>query len=183
MVKTHIEKKKNKTNEEIKNIKKWDKFRQTLIQGYTYIYIYILNGNLIFNIKNINIKIKKELPSGVSYVSIEFLRIFQKTNNIEIQTGENNNEFGLRKKNGYIWPVDGYHNCSKHKCIGNGRDPCFWDRFVFEFQGTYWHRDKKKKDLEKKQFYIKNGYKWFEISEKFWTNKKKLLKSIKNLSK
>ena len=38
------------------------------------------------------------------------------------------------------------------------------------------------KDLEKKKFYIEKGYKWFEISEKEYTNRKKLIKSIKQNS-
>ena len=37
------------------------------------------------------------------------------------------------------------------------------------------------KDLLKKQFYIEKGYKWFEISEREFTNRKKLLKDINQL--
>mgnify|MGYP001308619122 FL=1 len=90
----------------------------------------------------------------------------------------NKGEHKERKDNGYFWPVDGYHNCEKHKCCGTREKPCIWNNYVFEFQGTYWHKDKKEKDLDKKKFYIKKGYKWFEITEDEWTNRKKTFKSI-----
>lgn len=67
------------------------------------------------------------------------------------------------------------------KCCGTRDKPCFWNKYVFEFQGDYWHKDKNK-DLAKKEFYIKKGYKWFEITESEYINRKKLFKSINHLS-
>lgn len=174
--------KENKTEEEKENITKWDKFRNSLVPTKTTLEFIIDNDELIVSVlynKEIH---KYNKPSGCSFVQIEFLEKFSLANNIEIQHAMNGGEYKERKLNGYFWPVDGYHDCEKHKCCGTQDNPCFWHKYVFEFQGDYWHKDKKTKDLAKKEFYTKKGYKWFEITENEYTNRKKLIKSIEQNS-
>jgi hypothetical protein len=172
-------KKKTKTIEEKENIIKWDTFRKGLVPTITTIEFYTENSEYIL----IQIKYNKNIhkynkPSGCSFASLEFFDIFSKTNNIEIQTAKNGGEHKERKENGYFWPVDGYHNCRHHKCSGSSTNPCFWNNYVFEFQGDYWHKNKKNKDIEKKKFYTQLGYKWFEITESEWYNNKKVMKQL-----
>ena len=171
--------KENKTTEEKYNIKKWDTFRKSLVPTKTTLEFIIGKDELILHVLYNEEVHKYNKPSGCSFISMEFFKNFSITNDIEIQHAMNGGEHKERKENGYFWPVDGYHNCEKHKCCGTQYKPCFWHKYVFEFQGTYWHKDKKYKDLEKKEFYIKKGYKWFEITENEYINKKKLIKSIK----
>lgn len=172
----------NKTADEKENIKKWDIFRKCLVPTKSTLEFSIVKNELIVCVLYNEEVHKYNKPSGCSFVSLEFLRDFGIINNIEIQHAMNGGEHKERKENGYFWPVDGYHDCEKHKCCGTRYKPCFWDKCVFEFQGDYWHKDKKNKDLAKKEFYIKKGYKWFEITEIEYINRKKLIKSINQLS-
>ena len=173
--------KKNKTAAEKENIKKWDTFRKCLVPTKTTLKFIIDNDELIVKVLYNEEVHRYNKPSGSSFIADEFFDKFSKANNIEIQHAMNCGEHKERKQNGYFWPVDGYHNCEKHGCSGTKDKPCFWNNYVFEFQGTYWHKDKKDKDLLKKQFYIEKGYKWFEISEREFINRKKLNKNIKRL--
>ena len=174
--------KKYKTDAEKKNIIKWDTFRKCLVPTKSTLEFIINNDELIVRVLyNENVH-RYNKPSGCSFVSLEFFDMFSNINNFEIQHSMNGGEHKERKQNGYFWPVDGYHNCRKHKCCGTQDKPCIWNNYVFEFQGDYWHKDRKMKDLEKKKFYIEKGYKWFEITEKEYTNRKKLIKSIKQNS-
>lgn len=174
--------KKNKTKEEEENIRKWDTFRNSLVPTKTTLEFSIVENELIVYVLYNEEHKKYNKPSGCSFVSLEFLKDFGIINNIEIQHAMNGGEHKERKDNGYFWPVDGYHDCGKHKCCGTHYKPCFWNKYVFEFQGDYWHKDKKNKDLAKKEFYIKKGYKWFEITESEYNNRKKLIKGINHLS-
>jgi hypothetical protein len=174
--------KKEKTKEEKINIKNWDTFRKSLVPTKTTLEFSIVKNELIVYVLYNEEHQKYNKPSGCSFVSLEFLNHFRISNNIEIQHAMNGGEHKERKDNGYFWPVDGYHDCEKHKCCGTRDKPCFWNKYVFEFQGDYWHKDKKNKDLAKKEFYIKKGYKWFEITESEYINRKKLIKSINQLS-
>ena len=174
--------KKNKTKEEKENIRKWDTFRKSLVPTKTTLEFSIVENELIVYVLYNEEHQKYNKPSGCSYVSLDFLKDFSINNNIEIQHAMNGGEHKERKDNGYFWPVDGYHDCEKHKCCGTHDKPCFWHKYVFEFQGDYWHKDKKDKDLAKKKFYIEKGYKWFEITESEYTNRKKLINSIKKSS-
>ena len=174
--------KENKTKEEKENIRKWDTFRKSLVPTKTTLEFSIVENELIVYVLYNEEHQKYNKPSGCSFVSLEFLKDFGIINNIEIQHAMNGGEHKERKDNGYFWPVDGYHDCEKHKCGGTRDKPCFWNKYVFEFQGDYWHKDKKNKDLAKKEFYIKKGYKWFEITESEYINRKKLIKSINHLS-
>jgi len=112
-----------------------------------------------------------------SKVSIEYLNYLAKTQSIEIQHELNGGEFQLRNpKNGYFWPVDGYHNCHIHKCQGTELAPCPYHNHIWEFQGDYFHGNPLKyaasdkfhhmsyekkhiKDAEKKKYYEECGYK------------------------
>ena len=171
-------KKKDKTIEEKKNIKKWDTFRKSIVPTITTIEFF--DGDKELNIVvSFNKRIHKyNKPSGCSFVSIEFFNKFSQANNIEIQHAMNGVEHKERKDNGYFWPVDGYHNCQKHKCSGTEENPCFWNNYVFEFQGTYWHKNKRDKDLKKKEFYLSKGYNWFEINEYEWNCMKRTILKI-----
>jgi hypothetical protein len=174
--------KENKTKEEKDNITKWDTLRKSLVPTKTTLEFIVCNGELILRVLYNEEHHKYNKPSGCSFIQIEFLNNFGSANNIEIQHAMNGGEHKERKQNGYFWPVDGYHDCEKHKCCGTHDKPCFWHKYVFEFQGDYWHKDKKYKDLAKKNFYIEKGYKWFEITEKEYTNRKKIINSIKQSS-
>jgi len=170
--------KKNKTKDEKNNIKNWDTFRKSLVPTKTTLEFIIVNGELILRVLYNEGLHKYNKPSGCSFIQIEFLNNLASANNIEIQHMMNGAEHKERKKNGYFWPVDGYHDCEKHKCCGTQDKPCFWHKYVFEFQGDYWHRNKKEQDLAKKDFYIEKGYKCFAITETEYINRKKLIKSI-----
>jgi len=173
-------KKESKTDSEITNIKNWDKLRKSLMPTKTTLQFFDTEEFILVNVIHNNNVHKYNKIHGASFVQLEFLKIFGNTNNIEIQHTNNKGEFKLRNpENGYMWPVDGYHNCAIHRCTGDRHNPCIWNNTVFEFQGTYWHRDKKEKDLKKQKFYTSEGYKWFEITEKEWTSRKKLMKAIK----
>ena len=168
----------SKTSDEKKNIKKWDCFRESLVPTITTLEFYDKNTYILVKIShNKNIHKYNKIP-GCSFVSLEFFKHFEHSNNIEIQTAKNGGEFKLRKENGYFWPVDGYHNCRDHKCCGTSENPCIWHNYVFEFQGDYWHKEKKHKDLAKRKFYEEKNYKWFEITEFEWNKRKRTLKAI-----
>lgn len=173
-------KKKDKTLEEKKNIKMWDLLRKSIIPTKTtfifknkcdYIEVYITHNNDLKKYNKIH---------GCSFAQLEFLDTFARLNNIEIQSAKTR-EFAIRSPNGYFWPVDGFHNCSQHQCCGTKENPCIWNNTVFEFQGDYWHKNKKEKDLNKKRFYESKGYKWFEITESQWNTRKKTIKLINKL--
>lgn len=172
--------KKDKTETDKKNIQIWDILRKSVVPTKTTLQFFeeidYIRVNIVYN-QNVH---KYNKPSSCSFVQIEFLNTFSKIHNIEIRHSMNGGEHKERKKNGYFWPVDGYHNCSEHKCCGSVDRPCIWNNYVFEFQGTYWHKDKEEKDKEKKEFYEDKGYKWFEITESEWSKRKKLMKNIVN---
>jgi len=172
--------KKQKTKNEKDNIKRWDILRSSLVPTLTTLHFFDTNEDYVRVVVTYNKNVHKyNIPSGCSFVSMAFLNTFGKTNNIAIQHSMNGGEHKERNPtNGYFWPVDGYHNCSVHKCNGTHEKPCLWNNYVFEFQGTYWHKDKKEKDLAKKEFYLSKGYNWFEINESEWTNRKKVVKAI-----
>ena len=170
--------KEKKTKEEMENIKKWDTFRESLVPTKTTLDFCQFDNILILRVLY-NKEVKKyNKPSGCSFVSLDFFKIFSLANNIEIQHATNGGEHKERKENGYFSPVDGYHNCEEHQCCGTKDKPCFWNKYVFEFQGDYWHKNKKDKDLAKQECYIKKGYKWFEITEREYTIRKRLIKAI-----
>ena len=169
---------KDKTAADKDNIKLWDTLRETLVPTKTTIEFYKEDTYTLVFVRHNNSVHKYNKPSGCSFVSMEFLNTFGKINNIEIQHAMNKGEYKVKQTNGYFSPVDGYHNCSIHRCDGTHEKPCIWHNFVFEFQGTYWHKNKKEKDFAKKQFWIENGYHWFEISETEWTNRKKIMKRL-----
>ena len=166
------------TEKEKENIINWDTFRKCLVPTKSTLEFIIDKDEIIVRVLYNKEVQKYNKPSGCSFVSIDFFEKFSQANNIHIQHSMNGTEHKERKENGYFWPVDGYHNCEEHKCCGTEDKPCFWHKYVFEFQGDYWHKDKKYKDLAKKKFYIEKGYKWFEITETEYTNRKKLIKSI-----
>jgi hypothetical protein len=182
----------NKNNKE--NIKLYDNFRCTIIpKSYS---LELIERNEYFDcniIENDLIDKKKKLKK-TSNACIEWLNYLSKTNCIEIQHEYNKGEFQLRNpKNGYFWPVDGYHNCNIHSCSGNLENPCKFNNHIWEFQGDYFHgnpskydkddkfhgtsySNKHNKDLDKKKFYEENGYivniKW----ESEWIDDKKHMK-------
>ena len=173
-----------------KNVNLYDQFRKTLIPKE---YSFKLNEEEEYFICNVisNATIEdKEKSKASSKVSIEYLNFLEKDLSIEIQHEHNGGEFQLRNpKNGYFWPVDGYHNCNIHKCQGTELAPCLYYKYIWEFQGDYFHGnpikysssdtfhhmsyDKKHvKDAEKKKYYEDCGYtvvcKW----ESEWANDK-----------
>ncbi len=171
-----------KTDKDIFNIKMWDLFRQTLVPTQTTLrFLYTPTLLLMYVSCNRGFQ-RYNIPRGCSFVSMEFFDIFCKSQNIEIQHAMNGGEFKERKENGYFWPVDGYHHCEKHRCVGTSNYPCRWYNFVFEFQGVYWHKNKRQQDIEKNRFYIRKGYKWFEMREEEWILRKKTLNQIRKQS-
>jgi len=188
----------NKLSKE--NIKLYDKLRCSIIPK-----LYSLNliekeeyfeCNIIKNeiIKNEIIKNEIVNKKKTSKACTEFLNYLSKSLCIEIQSEHNKGEFQLRNpKNGYFWPVDGYHNCNLHKCSGNLENPCQYNNHIWEFQGDYFHgnpskynkddifhgisySNKHEKDLNKKHFYENQGYnvniKW----ESEWIKDKEIMK-------
>jgi len=139
----------------------------------------------------INLLKKKKKSSNAC---IEWLNYLSNKYSIEIQHEYNKGEFQLRNpKNGYYIPVDGYHNCTIHRCSGDSNNPCQFNNHIWEFYGDYYHGNplkynkndkfhnisysiKHDKDLYKKKFYEDNGYivniKW----ENEWINDKKFMK-------
>jgi hypothetical protein len=137
---------------------------------------------------------KTQKNKKTSNACCEWLAYLSNTLCIEIQHEHNKGEFQLRNpNNGYFWPVDGYHNCHLHKCSGDLETPCQYNHHIWEFQGDYFHGNplkynkddtfhgvsyskKHNKDLDKKEFYEKNGYnvniKW----ESEWVEEKKEMK-------
>jgi len=176
------------------NIKLYDALRLTLIPK---IYsLRLIESEDYFEchiIKNEDI-LKKPKNKKTSNVCKEWLTYLSNTYSIEIQHQDNKGEFQLRNpKNGYFWPVDGYHNCEIHRCQGDAKNPCKYNNHVWEFQGDYFHGNPSKynlddtfhgvsylkkhnKDLDKKKFYEEKGYivniKW----ESEWVEEKKLMK-------
>lgn len=145
------------------------------IEKIDYIEVIIIHNN---NIKKYNIL------HGCSFISLEAFKLYQVIYNIEIQTAQNKGEFKLRNpKNGYMWPVDGYHNCSIHNCSGTSKNPCKFNNCVWEFQGDYWHKNKKYKDIEKKIYYESQGFIMEHIYEYKFNNHKKLMREIQNYKK
>ena len=161
-------------NEE--NVKLYDTFRKTILpKGYSlelieeddYFACNVINNNDISQVKT----------KSSSKASDEYLKYLTKhLLKIEIKCQQNGGEFQLRNpKNGYFWPVDGYHNCSIHDCHGTESVPCPYNNHIWEFQGDYFHGnpskyalsdtfhgvpydEKHRKDAEKKKFYEDHGY-------------------------
>jgi len=137
---------------------------------------------------------KKQKNKKTSNACHEYLNYISNTLGIEIQHDQNKGEFQLRNpKNGYYWPVDGYHNCSLHKCSGNLEKPCPYNDNIWEFQGDYFHGNpekynkddtfhgisylkKQNKDADKKKFYEEKGYKVNIKWENEWVKDKKEMK-------
>jgi len=131
----------------------------------------------------LNLINKKNLPITKvksSIKSIQCFTILTKILNIEIQYSCHKGEYYVIINNKKRY-VDGFHNCSIHKC---NKTHCIFKNVIFEFQGNYvhgnhtqyhstdkfhkipyseiWKRDKiKQKQLEKK------GYKVIYIWESF----------------
>lgn len=138
--------------------------------------------------------VQTEKKNKNSHVCIEYLNFLQNIHNIEIQSSINGGEFALRNPlTGYYWPVDGYHNCKRHRCTGNESNPCQFNNNIWEFYGDYYHGNPKKyckdnlfhnitysqkynQDLKKREFYRQKGFvihiKW----EKDWVEEKKIMK-------
>jgi hypothetical protein len=170
-----------------KNVNLYDKFRKTLIPKEYSFKLIEEEEYFICNVISNN-KIDKIKTILSSKVSIEYLNYVEKELSIEIQHELNGGEFQLRNpKNGYFWPVDGYHNCNIHKCQGTEITPCLYNKHIWEFQGDYFHGnplkysgtfhnitydEKHAKDAEKKKYYEDCGYivmcKW----ESEWANDK-----------
>jgi len=167
---------------EKENIQNWDKMRKILAPTKTLFEFFEKDDHIQIVINTNNIKLYN-IPHGCSHIQIEWLNTISKQYNIEIQHAMNGGEFCLRHPvNGYMWPVDGYHCCDMHKCTGNSKSPCKYNKYVFEFQGTYWHKNKKDKDAKKKEFYESKGYKMIHKHEELYIQYNKLLKNIKNIS-
>lgn len=182
----------DKTNKE--TVKIYDTLRKTVVPRQTCIELEEFPEYFVCNVMN-NKNLERKRQWGTSKAAIECFKYKSRILNIEIQTKENGGEFALRNpKNGYFWPVDGYHNCSIHKCSGDKNSPCPYNNHVFEFQGDYFHGNetkysgdttfhhttyskKREKDLEKKHFYESQGHTVHIIWESEWTKEKKELKS------
>ena len=141
--------------------------------------------------------IDKKKQKKASNVSLEWLTYLAKTLDIEIQHEHNKGEFQLRNPiNGYFWPVDGYHNCESHRCSGSLENPCEYNKYIWEFQGDYFHGNpsiynkddtfhgnsyskKHNKDSDKKTFYEKSGHIVITKWESDWVKDKKLMKKNK----
>jgi hypothetical protein len=155
----------NKTHKE--NVRLYDTLRKTLLpKKYSF---HLVETDTYF-ICNVVIQHKKSVRTAASKVSIEYLNYVSNTCCIEIQHELNGGEFQLRNPaNGYFWPVDGYHKCGLHKCIGTSDAPCQYNNYIWEFQGDYFHGNpekysatdlfhnnrydvKHKKDADKKDF-------------------------------
>lgn len=154
------------------NKKKWQNFRKGLLAQKTTL-VFKEHKDFILVIIKYCFEKNYNTLNGDSFASREYFDYLQEKEGIEIQTARTR-EFSLRKENGYNWPVDGYHNCNSHKCSGNEKNPCKYNNNVWEFQGTYWHKDKTEKDIEKKQFYEKQGYTMNWIMEDDWNKIKKM---------
>ena len=146
------------------NLEYWDEWRCAMIPTITTLEFHEEEGEPDIRVRishNNNVKKYNNTP-GVSAISLQCFGELEKTYGIHIQTGQNATEFALRNPaTGYRWPVDGYHNCERHNCV----TPCGFNNSVFEFQGTYWHRDKKEKDALKKTLYESQGYRCYHIQE------------------
>ena len=162
--------------DDIKNKDKWNLFRKCVAPTLTTLEFYDDNEEYftVRVVHNKNIK-KYNIPHGCSFISLEWLKYMENKENIEIQTAMNGGEHKERKDNGYFSPVDGYHNCEKHKCCGTKENPCKWNQTVFEFQGDYWHKNKHTKDIEKKKKYEEFGYKVIVIWEREFMKIKKTM--------
>ena len=182
----------NKNNKE--NIKLYDTFRFSVIpKSYS---LKLIEKEEYFDCNIIKTEIihKNKKNKKTSNVCIEWLNYLSITLCIEIQHEHNNGEFQLRNpKNGYFWPVDGYHNCNLHNCSGNLENPCQYNNNIWEFQGDYFHgnplkynkddtfhgnsySEKHNKDLDKKKFYEEKGYKVNIKWESEWVEDKKIMK-------
>lgn len=182
----------NKTIKE--NVKLYDTFRMTVVPKlYSLKLIETEEYFECLILKNESID-KKQKNKKTSNACVEWLNYLMNTYGIEIQHEHNKGEFQLRNpNNGYFWPVDGYHNCSLHTCVGNQETPCPYHNHIWEFQGDYFHGNplkygkddafhgvcyskKHDKDLDKKKFYEENGFvvniKW----ESEWVEDKKNMK-------
>jgi hypothetical protein len=182
----------NKNNKE--NIKLYDTFRCTVIPKLYSLNLIEREEYFECNIIKNDIIDKKQKNKKTSSACVEYLNYLSNTYCIEIQHEHNKGEFQLRNpQNGYFWPVDGYHNCTLHKCSGDAENPCQYNNNIWEFQGDYFHGNplkydqndafhgvsyskKYNKDLDKKNFYEEKGFvvniKW----ESEWVEEKKAMK-------
>jgi hypothetical protein len=154
------------------NKRKWTNFRKALLPQKTTL-VFKEDKDFILVIIKYCFKKSYNTLNGDSFASREYFVYLEEKLGIEIQTARTR-EFSLRKENGYNWPVDGYHNCNSHKCSGNEKNPCKYNNTVWEFQGSYWHKDKTEKDIEKKNFYEKQGYTMIWMMEDDWNKIKKM---------
>ena len=182
----------NKNNKE--NIKLYDTFRFSVIPKLYSLKLIEKEEYFDCNIIKTEIIDKNKKNKKSSNVCIEWLNYLSNTLCIEIQHEHNNGEFQLRNpKNGYFWPVDGYHNCNLHNCLGNLENPCQYNNNIWEFYGDYYHgnplkynkdhtfhgksySEKHHKDLDKKKFYEEKGYKVHIKWESEWVEDKKIMK-------
>lgn len=115
---------------------------------HTHIVNYIINSIVKFIchknklntiIELINKPMKPFSKIKFSKKSIKFFRILSKTLNIQIQHSCEIGEYKAITTES-LYYVDGYHNCTIHKC--NGQKPCIFNNVIFEFQGNYFHGNK-----------------------------------------
>ena len=180
--------------EDKENKKLFDTFRMTLIPKQYSIKLTEYDDYFLCKIIKNDLIEKTKKNSKSSNASMEYLNFIASEYDIEIQNENNGGEFQLRNpKNGYFWPVDGYHNCKIHQCKGTEDVPCPYHNHIWEFQGDYFHGNpnkynstdmfhntsyfkKQQKDLDKQTFYQENGYivniKW----ESDWIKDKKIMK-------
>ena len=182
----------NKNKKE--NVKLYDTFRCSVIPKLYSLKLVEKNEYFECNIIKNDIIDKRQKHKKTSNACMEWLTYLSKTLSIEIQHEDNKGEFQLRNpNNGYFWPVDGYHNCNLHECIGNLEYPCPYHNNIWEFQGDYFHGNplkynnndtfhgisyfkKHEKDLNKKKFYEEKGYKVNIKWESEWIEDKKRMK-------
>jgi len=174
------------------NIQLYDSFRLTLIPKIYSLKLDEYDKYFICSIVKSDSIHKKH--KYFSHACIEYLNFLQHKYGIEIQSENNKGEFQLRNpSNGYYWPVDGYHNCKIHECIGNKDYPCPFYNHIWEFYGDYYHGNPTKyseydlfhnksyskkhdKDRKKIKFYQDNGYTVHIKWENDWIEDKKFMK-------
>jgi hypothetical protein len=187
----------DKTTKE--NVQLFDLFRKTLVAKQVSLSLEETEGHFVCRVlsNEAAMVLVGRLPKSAksSNASEECIQYRARTLGIEIQTEKNGGEFQLRNpKNGYFWPVDGYHNCAIHRCSGTAEAPCPHHNHLWEFQGDYWHGNPQKysattgfhnttysakhaKDIAKHEFYGGAGYTVNVIWESEWTAEKKAIKA------
>ncbi len=88
--------------------------------------------------------------------SIQCLRFLSNILKIEIQHSCHIGEYKIKAYN-KTWFVDGFHNCSLHKC---NKKTCLFNNVIFEFQGNYYHGNRYLYDSTDKCFGIPYSLIW-----------------------